>query len=419
MRTQAICLALVIVLLWPTVSAQWVQTGFPDSNGVSCWAVSDTYLFAGTNNGWGTGGLFVSSNKGLSWIEVMNSLTWKGISAIAILSGAAGDTIVLAGTGFGGVCRSSNNGTSWIEVNSGLPSNKWVTSFAVSGKNVFMGLYYGGVFLSADNGTSWTEAGLSDKNASALVVTPDGANVFAGTEGSIFRSTDNCTSWSEVNSGLPDVGTVYCFVTIRDASGGLNLFAGTWGGVFLSTNNGSSWTGTGLSSKPVNTVVVGGTNIFAGSWTGGVFLSTDNGTNWTPTGLTNKAIRSLVVIHDSTGGATLLAGTDDGVWRRPLSEMITDVETSGSLPTSFQLFQNHPNPFNPSTTIGFALPKSSVVKLSVHDMLGREVSVLVNERREAGVHEVKFQELGLSSGVYFYRLQSGDFVQSKKLVFLR
>ena len=81
--------------------------------------------------------------------------------------------------------------------------------------------------------------------------------------------------------------------------------------------------------------------------------------------------------------------------------------------------QNYPNPFNPSTTIKFELPQSAIVRLSVYDMLGREVSVLVNERRNAGVHEVKFDGSNLASGVYFYRLTAGDFVQSKKLVLVK
>ena len=88
-------------------------------------------------------------------------------------------------------------------------------------------------------------------------------------------------------------------------------------------------------------------------------------------------------------------------------------------PPEYYLHQNSPNPFNPSTTIEYELPKSSEVRLSVYDILGREVSVLVNDRRDAGVHEVKFDAAGLSSGVYFYRLQAGDFVQSRKLLLLK
>jgi endoglucanase len=93
--------------------------------------------------------------------------------------------------------------------------------------------------------------------------------------------------------------------------------------------------------------------------------------------------------------------------------------TGDAVPVEFALHQNYPNPFNPSTTIQFELPKSNDVRLSVFDLLGRELSVLVNERRDAGVYEVKFGAPELSSGVYLYRLQAGDFVQSRKLLLLR
>ena len=100
--------------------------------------------------------------------------------------------------------------------------------------------------------------------------------------------------------------------------------------------------------------------------------------------------------------------------------MITSVEPlTGPVPQELALHQNYPNPFNPNTTIGYELPKSSKVKLSVYDMLGREVSVLVDDRRDAGVHEAKFDGSGLSGGVYFYRLQAGDFVQAKTFVLLK
>jgi hypothetical protein len=89
------------------------------------------------------------------------------------------------------------------------------------------------------------------------------------------------------------------------------------------------------------------------------------------------------------------------------------------LPTEYSLMQNYPNPFNPSTVIKFKLPKASDVRLCVYDMLGREVSVLVSDRRAAGVHEVKFDGTNLASGVYLYRLRAGDFIQAKKLLILR
>jgi lysophospholipase L1-like esterase len=82
------------------------------------------------------------------------------------------------------------------------------------------------------------------------------------------------------------------------------------------------------------------------------------------------------------------------------------------------LGQNYPNPFNPSTTIKYELPAAAVVRLSVFDMLGREVSVLVNERNRAGVHTVRVDGSYLASGAYVYRLQAGDFVSTKKMLVL-
>jgi hypothetical protein len=91
----------------------------------------------------------------------------------------------------------------------------------------------------------------------------------------------------------------------------------------------------------------------------------------------------------------------------------------GNAPAIFSLSQNYPNPFNPSTTIKYTLPSATQVKLSVYDILGREVSVLVNDRRDAGVYEIKFDGSNLASGVYFYRLQAGDYVASKKMLVLK
>lgn len=220
--------------------------------------------------------------------------------------------------------------------------------------------------------------------------------------------------WVQTNG--PYGGSIGCF-----AVSDMNLFAGTSGsGVFLSTNNGTSWTevNTGLTSSFVYALAVSGTNLFAGTYDG-IFLSTNNGTSWTAvnTGLTNTNVLSLA--PDLLSG-NLFAGTYGGVWRRPLSEIITSVERlSTDLPTHFILDQNYPNPFNPTTRISFSLPSKAFVSLKVFDALGREQAVLVSEELAAGRYARQWDATGLASGVYFYRLQADAFAETKKLVLLR
>ena len=98
---------------------------------------------------------------------------------------------------------------------------------------------------------------------------------------------------------------------------------------------------------------------------------------------------------------------------------ISAVETKGEQPREFTLFQNYPNPFNPSTRIGFQLPKTSNVKLSVYNMLGQEVALLLNSVKYTGYHEVIFENENLSSGVYVYILDVDGFKMSKKMLLLK
>ena len=99
--------------------------------------------------------------------------------------------------------------------------------------------------------------------------------------------------------------------------------------------------------------------------------------------------------------------------------LITDVPHETLIPTEFKLEQNYPNPFNPATTIKFTIPTTELVSLKVYDLLGREVAMLVNEEKTPGNYEVKFDGSNLASGMYIYRLQAGDFVQTKKMILMK
>ncbi|MEE9449931.1 MAG: FG-GAP-like repeat-containing protein, partial [Ignavibacteriaceae bacterium] len=94
-------------------------------------------------------------------------------------------------------------------------------------------------------------------------------------------------------------------------------------------------------------------------------------------------------------------------------------ELSDDLPTEFKLYNNYPNPFNPTTKIKYQIPELSFVTLKVFDVLGSEVATLVNEEKPAGSYEVEYNTIELPSGIYFYSLQAGEFVETKKMVLLR
>ncbi len=89
------------------------------------------------------------------------------------------------------------------------------------------------------------------------------------------------------------------------------------------------------------------------------------------------------------------------------------------LPSGFKLFQNYPNPFNPATTIKYTIPKRSAITLKIYDILGRELITLINEEKDSGNYEIKFDGGNLASGIYFYQLWANEFKQSKKMLIIR
>ena len=92
---------------------------------------------------------------------------------------------------------------------------------------------------------------------------------------------------------------------------------------------------------------------------------------------------------------------------------------SGNLPEKFSLMQNYPNPFNPETNIEFTIPQRTHVKLTIYDNLGREVYALVNDELPAGKYRTDFNAFSLSSGIYYYKLVTGNFTDTKKMILVK
>jgi hypothetical protein len=102
-----------------------------------------------------------------------------------------------------------------------------------------------------------------------------------------------------------------------------------------------------------------------------------------------------------------------------MDDPLTSVNSERTLPVSIFLEQNYPNPFNPSTKIKYSIPQFGMVTIKVYDLLGKEVATLADEYKPAGRYEVEFNAAALPSGVYFYKLNSGNITESKKLVLLK
>jgi hypothetical protein len=94
-------------------------------------------------------------------------------------------------------------------------------------------------------------------------------------------------------------------------------------------------------------------------------------------------------------------------------------ESKSQLPLEYALYQNYPNPFNPSTTVRYDLPRATFVTLSIYDVLGRQISTIVEGEKPAGTYQVNVYIPNLPSGVYFYRIQARDYVKTKKFVLLK
>jgi hypothetical protein len=110
---------------------------------------------------------------------------------------------------------------------------------------------------------------------------------------------------------------------------------------------------------------------------------------------------------------------EESVVLPPIPPIVSVDDELASQPENYNLYQNYPNPFNPSTTIRYSITAPDLVRIKIYDILGREVKTLINEQKQAGTYEVQFDASGLASGIYLYRIESGKFIQTKKMILLK
>jgi hypothetical protein len=279
----------------------------------------------------------------------------------------------------------------------------------------FAGSYNGKIYRSTDDGTSWTlvRSGLLGDNIECL--TFDSNNYILAGSAQVYRSTNNGNDWTSL-------ATIDRTVWSLAVNAGDTIYAGTYdapsdnGGIFRSTNHGGEWSQVGLQNTSVSSILITSSRIFAGTYDNGIYQSY-TGETWDSvnSGLTNLSVRALSI---APNGFIFVGTYGGGVYRS--SQSITGIkEIRYWIPENFLLLQNYPNPFNPTTTIRFNLPTLSHVNLKVFNLLGQEVMTLVNDIETSGAKSVEFNASAIPSGIYFYRLQAGPFVETKKMLIIR
>ncbi len=435
--------------LFPALPLWVMQLDGAGGNLFSVSAVNRSVVWAAGGNTFGTGPLVVrSTDGGETWLDRTGNLSSGDMYCVTALDSAR----AWAGTGDGDIVATTDGGVTWT--NQPYPGRQSPfingvrffpdgTGFAQGdppGDNTFV------VLTTTNFGSTWTHAPAEPAGASGEAGWnnsfwwTDALHGWFGTnKNKVWRTTDGGGSWASAPTG----STNSFGVAFRDAATGYAIHDN--GYIAKSTNGGQSWTGIASPTTDMLsavTVVPGSASAWILSGISPYRTRTD-GATWQPetlfpfTGSLNHTS-----FADTTRG---WAVTSNGEILGYAPDLLTGVAPDNAVPVprEYALEQNYPNPFNPSTTIRYTVGEygrgsggegtggasmgalSGTVRLAVYDLLGREVVLLVNERKAPGRYEVRFDASGLSSGIYYYRIHirsasgGNEFTQSRSMVIIR
>jgi photosystem II stability/assembly factor-like uncharacterized protein len=267
---------------------------------------------------------------------------------------------------------------------------------------------------TTNGGVNWSSATIGNINSNFNSVTfTDAMTGYACGTSTFAKSTDAGANWTIQDMGIDILSSIQFLDNLTGWMCGNN-------NVYKTTNSGGNWNTSFVQNNCISLYSVHFVNEQTG-WVcgcqGSIYGTTNGGINWLlqSTG-TTFALYSMSFVSASTGWAV---GYNGRILKTTNGGITVVQQVSNEIPKSFSLSQNYPNPFNPNSKIKFQIPKSSDVKLVVYDVLGREVQTLINESISPGTYEVTFDGSNLPSGVYFYRLVAGNFVETKRLVLLK
>lgn len=426
------------------ISWTYVNKGLSDLK-VTKLLIDSTIVYSGTKTG-----VYRSTNWGSSWHQI-NS----GIGGIVTTCLEGSSNMLITGSYLMGLFRSSNGGQSWEPPSYGMIANE-INKLAIYDNKIYAGTSgycgeYGGLYSSSDAGRTWFY--LHGANEVFGIVAFNN-NIFIGTWGEgIKRSTDNGLSWVNINQGLPSnfLLNLALIDTVIFASSSLNAT-----GIYRSNNKGNSWINinNGIPFTVVSCMKTNGNKIYVNLNSVGKYVSSDYGNSWTQLGNVNTNFTDFEfyqnhifasgngVYHSSDGGVHwrdkseglwnkevqslkylggyLYAGIyGASVWKRSVSEIIGIENSNSEIPCRYELSQNYPNPFNPTTSISFSIPKLDFVILEVFNTQGKLIKTLVKGTLGTGTYKYYFDASSLPAGVYFYRLFTKQYQQTRKMILLK
>jgi photosystem II stability/assembly factor-like uncharacterized protein len=390
--------------------------------------------------------VYRSSDEGMNW-----SMFSPGIMQVTCTDLAVHPSGALLASTREALYRSSNGGVTWDSVFGGK------AAFSIGPFGELTAGIWGEASRSTDVGDLWSPTGLGNLRIPCSVLSMvelDSGELYLGFEGGrqggLERTTNSGATWKGVyigdvgwNSSIYSLaatptGHVYASTLVdivhlsngvtvsRDTLGstrssfvraGVNgyVYARTSVGLFVLPGPEQSWSYAGLGEPIWCLAVDRSGDVYAGTANGVSRFSNNVWTSLNNAGLGPSGVTALAV---DSSGHLLAATNNDGFYQ---TTILTAVPKNPAVttPSDYMLGQNYPNPFNPATTIRYGLPQKSHVILTAFNTLGQLVATLVDGDEEAGYHEIRFDASGLASGVYFYKVVAGNFVQTRKLLLLR
>lgn len=274
-------------------------------------------------------------------------------------------------------------------------------------------------YVTTDGGLTWKEYRLNKDFISSFnkLIFPSTSFGYFFSQGDLWRTDDTAKTWNIIYQQTPGQQG-YAFDFIDASTGWLHFWAKDIG---KTTDGGASWT---LSPLPFMVALndiqfADSRNGVAVGYQGTILSTSDGGIEWeSETSFSNLPLTNISMVRHGNSAEYWLAGDGWNIQHKTITLTSTPLP-EGKIPQVFSLDQNFPNPFNPSTKFTYHIPSRGIVTLTIYDLVGRAVALLVNEEKQAGRHSITWYASSQSGGVYFARLQSAHNVQTKKLILLK